>query len=315
MKVLGFKKWYEKKEMQVTRIKIGSPVEKMSSNIFKAPSKMLHIEIGILDECVNVNKSKNLIERYYMSLDTDVYDDTDLNFLKKKISEAKKTKNKIYLLGYDFKSTDARKCYKNSQISLNKLKNSIQDLQEIPHRSFGSFEQVSESHQQHVIPSLIKERAELIICHFDPDEIGGSIEIPFHFNPNDSFLLEKYQTCLRGIITQFILKNEVLEMKISASKPWPISKQKKLNESDLDSENLSEIFEMKYSHPGKTSLNNPNNKPIQTTNKITILELTEKRANSVSKYLSGLTKGMPIKFVCEGLGYKEGNPSLKISIK
>lgn len=315
MKVLGFKKWYENKESQVSRVTVGTPVEKMSTNIFKAPSKMLHIEMEVLTEGINSKRSKNLIERYYMDTNSELYDASDIKFLKKKIAESKTSGNKVYLLGYDFSSSDSRKCYKNSQKSLVEMKNSISILQDVPHRSFGSFESVNENHQSHINPSIIKQRIELVICHFDPETIQESLEIPFYFNPNDFALLEKYQTCLRGVITQFILKKETFEMKISGSKSWPESKQRKLNESDVDSENLLQIFEMKYPSPGKSSLIYPQNKPTRTSNKVTVLELTEKRANSVANYLTSLTKGMPIKFICEGLGYKEGSPVLNVEIK
>jgi hypothetical protein len=56
----------------------------------------------------------------------------------------------------------------------------------------------------------------------------------------------------------------------------------------------------------------PQNKPIITEQKITIQELTDKRSLSIVKYLSEITVGMPIKFIAEGAGYKEGSPSIEI---
>ena len=176
-------------------------------------------------------------------------------------------------------------------------------------------ERINGNHQSYVTPSILKQRIELVECHFDPEKISTKIEIPFYFNPNDFSLLEKYQVCLRGIVTQFILSKETFEMDIKASKPWPESKRRSLLESDQDSENLSPIFEMKYPHPRKSSLLYPQNKPNRTDNKISVIELTEKRANSVANYLSELTKGMPITFNPIGSGYKEGNPTLQIEVK
>jgi hypothetical protein len=72
---------------------------------------------------------------------------------------------------------------------------------------------------------------------------------------------------------------------------------------------------MKYPHPHKSSLLYPQNKPNRTDNKISVIELTEKRASSVVNYLSGLTMGMPIKFNSIGFGYKEGNPTLQIEVR
>lgn len=71
---------------------------------------------------------------------------------------------------------------------------------------------------------------------------------------------------------------------------------------------------MKYLNPKKSSLVHPENKPEKTNKKVTVKEITEKRANSVIKYLSTLTEGMPIEYVAEGMGYKEGNQTLGISI-
>lgn len=315
MKVLGFKKWYENKERRVTIIPVSEPVKKMSPNIFKAPQKMLHIEVDVLTESIDPKKSKNLIDRFYLNPVVDLYTPDDIKFLKERIKESNSRGNKIYLLGYDFSSSDPKKCYKNSLKIVQDLKNSVQILAEVPHRGMGSLERMSESHQSYVKPNFLKQRIELIECHFNPEEISKEIEVPFYFNPNDFYLLEKYQVCLRGILTQFILMKDSFDMEIKASKPWPESKRKMLNESDVDSENLSQIFQMRYPHPNKSSLLYPQNKPLKTNNKITVIELTEKRSESVVNYLSEITKGMPIKFIPTGLGYKEGNPSLVISVK
>ena len=294
---------------------INDPVKKVSPNIFKAPKKMLQIEVDVLTESIDSKKSKNLIDRFYLTTNPDLYTGEDLKALKDIIKESKSKGTIMYLIGYDFSSADPRKCLKNSTKLVQELKNNIQILSDIPHRGLGSLERINENHQSYVTPSILKQRIELIECHFNPSEISFKMEIPFYFNPNDFSLLEKYQVCLRGLLTQFILSKESFEMDIKASKPWPGSKRKSLLESDQDSENLSEIFEMKYPHPHKSSLLYPQNKPNRSDNKITVIELTEKRANSVVNYLSELTKGMPIKFNAIGSGYKEGNPSLEIEVR
>jgi hypothetical protein len=84
------------------------------------------------------------------------------------------------------------------------------------------------------------------------------------------------------------------------------------NKRDMD---LSMIQEMKYPNPDKSSLLFPENKPKISKDKITVKRLTEKRAESVIEYLSGISKGMKINFISEGLGYKIGDPKLNISIE
>jgi hypothetical protein len=315
MKVLGFKKWYEHKERKGSVLPVNDPVKMVSPNIFKAPQKMLQIEVDVLTESINPVKSKNVIDRFYLTANSDLYTGEDLKVLKDIIKESKNRGTNMYLIGYDFSSADPKKCFKNSIRIVQELKNNIQILSGISHRGLGSMERINENHQSYVTSSILKQRIELVECHFDPEKISSKIEIPFYFNPNDFSLLEKYQVCLRGIITQFILSKETFEMDIKASKPWPESKRRSLLESDQDSENLSEIFEMKYPHPHKSSLLYPQNKPNRTDNKISVIELTEKRASSVVNYLSGLTMGMPIKFNSIGFGYKEGNPTLQIEVR
>jgi len=315
MKVLGFKKWYEHKERKGPGVSINNPIKKLSPNIFKAPQKMLQIEVDVLTESIDPKKSKNIIDRFYLTSNPSLYTGEDLKTLKDIIKESKAKGTAMYLMGYDFSSADPRKCLKNSLKIVQELKNEISILSEIPHRGLGSLERINENHQSYVSTSILKQRIELIECHFNPEEISYKIEIPFYFNPNDFSLLEKYQVCLRGILTQFILSKESFEMDIKASKPWPGSKMKSLLETDQDSENLSEIFEMKYPHPNKSSLLYPQNKPNRSDSKITVIELTEKRANSIVNYLSDLTRGMSIKFNAIGSGYKEGNPSIEIEVR
>lgn len=315
MKVLGFKRWYEHKERNGPVMPVNDPVKMVSPNIFKAPQKMLQVEVDILSESINPGTSKNVIDRFYLPSNPGLYTGEDLKVLNGIIKESKIKGTNIYLIGYDFSSADPKKCFKNSIKITQELKNNIQILSEIPHRGLGSMERIKENHQSYVTPSILKQRIELVECHFNPQKISHKIEIPFYFNPNDFSLLEKYEVCLRGIVTQFILSKETFEMDIKASKPWPGSKRRSLLESNQDFENLSLIFEMKYPHPQKSSLLYPQNKPNMTNNKISVIELTEKRANSVANYLSALTKGMPIIFNPIGTGYKEGNPTLEIVIR
>lgn len=312
MKVLGFKNWYENKERAENPSQRSLYPIKMGDNIFKAPRKMLHLEMDILTENINSKNSKNYIDRFYLNPDKSNYTEKDLLSLKKIIKECRGRKNFLYLLSYDFSSPNKDKCYKTSLRNIKIFKESFDFLSGIETRGMGSIEKINESHLKKLPQIFSKQRIELIECHFNPAEIKSEIEMPFYFNPNDSFLLEKYKMCLRGILVQQILCKESFEMKIIASKPWTTSKKINLPESKGEKEDLQIICEMKYPNPDLSYITNPLNKPLITNNKITIKDLTYKRAKSIVDYLSSITSGMPIKFIVEGEGYKEGNPSIKI---
>lgn len=316
MKLLGFKKWYEgKTEKQSYTVSAGHGLNKIGENIYKFPQRMLQIEMDVLTENVNVKNSKNKIDRYFLSNNTDSYSQNEIKSLKKILAEGRSRGNHFFLLGYDFTSGDPRKCLKNSLKSAEGIKKSFEFMQDIPTRGLGRMEKIHENYFSHIPTSLIKQGVELIECYFNPTETESDISIPFYFNPNDSHLLEKYKGCLRGILIQSILKNESFEIKISASKPWPSSKRKELTEKIKTREDSSSIFEMKYPTPTKSSLLYPQNKPTSTINKISIKELTERRAKAVVDYLNSITVGMPINYLHEGIGYIDGNPVLGISIK
>jgi hypothetical protein len=316
MKLLGFKKWYEgKTEKQSYTVSPNHGLKKIGENVYKFPQRMLHIEMDVLTENVNVKNSKNKIDRYFLSNNTNAYSDNEVKSIKKILAEGKLRGNHFFLLGYDFTSGDPKKCLRNSVRSAENIKKSFDFMKDIPSRGLGRIEKIHENYYSHIPSSLIKQGVELIECYFDPAETDNDISIPFYFNPNDSHLLEKYKGCLRGILIQSILKNESFEMKISASKPWTSSKRKELNEKIKKIEDVSSIFEMKYPNPKKSSLLYPQNKPILTENKITVKELTERRAISIVDYLNSITLGMPINYLYEGLGYADGNPVLSISIK
>ena len=275
---------------------------------------MLYIEMDILTENVNSKNSKNAIDRFYLNNDHSKYSSEDIDALKKIIKECKSRKSHLYLLSYDFTSADSKKCFKNSLKSVKSFKESFDFLSDIEIRGMGSMERINESHLKSLPPVFIKQRIELIECHFDTKSINNNTEVPFYFNPNDYNLIEKYKTCLKGIIVQQILLGESFEMKIRASKPWTTSRRKPLNESNKENEDLQLISEMKYPNPDCSSILYPQNKPKITGKKITVQELTDRRSDSIVKYLSQLTSGMPIKFIGEGIGYKEGNPSIEIII-
>lgn len=316
MKLLGFKKWYEgKTEKQSYTVSPSHGLNKIGENVYKFPQRMLQIEMDVLTENVNVKNSKNKIDRYFLSNNIDAYTASEIKSIKKILMEGKSKGSHFFLLGYDFTSGDPKKCLKNSIRSSENMKKSFDFMKDIPSRGMGRIEKIHENYYSHIPTSLIKQGVELIECYFDPSQTESDISIPFYFNPNDSHLLEKYKGCLRGILIQSILKNESFEMKISASKPWTSSKRKDLNEKIKKIEDASSIFEMKYPIPGKSSLLYPQNKPISTSNKITVRELTERRAIAIVDYLNSLTAGMPISYSYEGLGYVEGNPILNISVK
>ncbi len=314
MKVLGFKKWYESKlENQSVPVRSSNLLESIGGNIYKLPKRMLQLEMDIVGESSFGKKSKNPILRYLINPQTE-----DLKKLRSSlrsiIEEGRSNGSHFYILGFDFTSSDKKKCFKGSLKVAENFKSSIDILKDIPVRGMGRIEQVNENYHSQIPSNLLRQRIELIECFFDPNQIPEQLEIPFYFNPNDYTLLEKYEGCLRGILIQSIIKNENFKMKVSAVKPWTTSKRISLNESIKEKEDFSIIYEMKYLNPKKSSLVHPENKPEKTDKKITVKEITEKRANSVIKYLSSLTEGMPIEYVAEGMGYKEGNQTLGISI-
>ncbi len=316
MKVLGFKKWYEgKTEKQAYSISSSNGFSKIGENIFKFPQKLLQIEMDVITENVDIKKSKNRIDRYFLVNNPDLYEANEIKSLKKILAEGRSNGSKFFLLGYDLTSADPKKCYKNSTKSVEGFKKSFDFLSSIPTRGMGRIEPVNENYFSKIPTSMIKQRIELIECHFNPDEIQTNIDLPFYFNPNDSSLLEKYQICLRGILFQSILKNESFELEVNASKPWTSSKRQDLNEKIKAKEDNGIIMEMKYPNPEKSSLLYPQNKPIATSNRTTVKDLTEKRALSVVNYLTKLSSGMPITYSYNGLGYKEGNPSLNLVVK
>ena len=315
MKLLGFKKWYEGKSENQSIIVTNNGLNKIGENLFKLPSKMLHIEMDVLTENVISGNSKNKIDRYLIGTNPELLSPAEIKYLKKVLSEGKKLGNQFFLLSYDFSFGDGRKCFKLSSKVVENFKASVDFLSDIPVRPLGKMEKINESYLSKIPSELAKQRIELIECYFDPKETESEIQIPFYFNPNDFNLLEKYKGCLRGILLQSILKDNFSSMVISASKPWPSSRKEKLNESIKPEEDLNSIFEMKYPDPKKSSLLYPQNKPSFTKNKITIKDLTDKRSVSVISYLKEISGGMLIDFIPEGIGYREGTPVLRIAVK
>jgi hypothetical protein len=315
MKVLGFKDWYSNKEKSGHIPNNGVYPIKICENIYKAPKKILQVEMDILSENTDTKKSKNSIERFYLNPLIDSYSDKEILQIKKLIKESEKRGNKTYLIAYDFTSADPEKCFKNSLKLVRDFKEKFNIFEKIDSRGMGSLERINGSHIKNLPTPFIKQRLELIECYFDTDKIEKEIEIPFYFNPNDSCLLEKYKMCLKGILTQYIICNESFEMTIKASKPWTASKSKKLNEGIKKTEDLSLISEMIYPNPDLSSLLYPQNKPRISNSKVSVTDLTQKRAESVCEYLSKISDGMKINFSAKGCGYKEGDPTLKISIK
>ena len=308
MKLLDFKKWYEGKDVQ-TPIISGSLIESLSKNIIKVPKRMLYLEMDVLTENVNVSKSKNKIDRYYLKKDFTLYKENDISILESIIKKSEEKGTHLFLTSYDFTSKDPKKCYKNSAKLLEDLKLNLTILNSIPSRPFGSLENANESYQSKIDKEFYKQRIELIECYFNPSTIEESIQIPFYFNPNDHQLIEKYLGCLKGLMIQRILKNEKFNVNISVAKTIPNLK----NPHSPEALNTHLITEMKYADPHKSSLLFPQNKPIKSDSKITILELTEKRANSVAEYLKSITAGMPINYTSEGLGYGEGESAINIA--
>jgi hypothetical protein len=307
MKVLDFKKWYENKDSGI-KSPAGAFIEELGKNIVKVPKRMLYLEMDTLSENVNTSQSKNKIDRYYLKKDASQYSDNELKTIEKILKESKDKGTFIFLTAYDFSSKDPKKTYKNSQKILEDFKSAIPFLSEVQTRAFGSLENISASYQNKIDKEFYRQRIELVECHFDPLKTGDSLEIPFYFNPNDHQVIEKYQGCLRGLMIQQILKNESFSVNVSVYKTLPNLKDPHIP-NDINSHLITE---MKYPDPHKSSLLFPQNKPKRLDSKITVKELTEKRANSVIEYMKKIAAGLPIKFSSDGLGYKEGNSSIII---
>ena len=192
MSLLSFKDWYENKKKSSKHITSETAVYKISENIFKAPSKMLHIEIDVFSE--KSKFSKNRIDRFYLNSDSELYSENDLKIIESIISQARERGNKIYLVGYDFSSSDPQKCLVNSSRFAKGLSRKLNLTESVETKGLGRFEGISESQLNIVPKSFNKKRIELIECAFDTNSVAKSIEINFNFNPNDYHLLEKYKT-------------------------------------------------------------------------------------------------------------------------
>ena len=315
MTVLGFKKWFETKNSKQPHTPVSSSFLTIAENIYKFPTRMLHVEVDVITENAIPSQSRNRVNRYVLNPNSDLYSEKEIKILDKIITEGKKKGNMFYLLGYDITSSDPKKCYKNSIKLVENFKKGFLSLAHLESRGVGKMERIQEIYYSKIQSSLIKQRVELLECEFNPGEDSNEIEIPFYFNPNDYHLIEKYKVSLRGILLRAILENESFEIKVGASKPWTSSRKKQLTEKLKSKEDLAQIFEMKYPNPKKSSLVNPQNKPEFTAEKSSIKALTQKRAEAVVSYLQELSAGMPINFVAEGLGYKEGNPVVSLSIR
>lgn len=316
MKVLGFKKWFEDKtEKSVKSVSLSNRFLKISENIFKFPQKLLQIEINVLTESIDIKKSKNKINRYLLSADPNLLKESEIDLIKNILSEGRAKGNIFFLLAYDLTSSDPLKCYKNSIKSVETFKRSFDFITDIPVRGMGKMEEIRGNYISQIPTKMFKRRIELIECHFDPQAIETDINIPFYFNPNDSFLLEKYHICLKGILFQFILKNESFEVEINVSKPWTNLNKNAVSEETKNIGDESIICEMKYPSPEKSCMLHPHNKPLQTDNKITVKKLLQKRSQSVCDYLSLISLGMPIKYSFNEIGLKAENPSLSLVFK
>lgn len=315
MTVLGFKKWFETKNNKQAHSSTSNAFSVIAENIYKFPPRMLHVEVDVITENAIPSQSRNRVNRYVLNPNTDAYSEKETKIIDKIIAEGKKKGHTFYLLGYDVTSSDPKKCYKNSTKLVENFKKGFLSLAHLNSKGMGRMERIQEIYYSKIQTSLIKQRVELLECQFGLGEDSNDLEIPFYFNPNDYSLIEKYKGSLRGILVRAILENDSFEVKVGASKPWTSSKKKDLTEKLKAKEDLTQIFEMKYPNPKKSSLVNPQNKPEFTSEKTSIKELTQKRAESIVSYLQEISAGMPINFVAEGLGYKEGNPVVSLSIK
>jgi hypothetical protein len=138
--------------------------------------------------------SKSRIDRFYLNSDSELYSENDLKIIESIISQARERGNKIYLVGYDFSSSDPQKCLVNSSRFAKGLSRKLNLTESVETKGLGRFEGISESQLNIVPKSFNKKRIELIECAFDTNSVAKSIEINFNFNPNDYHLLEKYKT-------------------------------------------------------------------------------------------------------------------------
>ena len=272
--------------------------------LYRINSKVLTVHIDESDEIISSHK----VQRYL--IDEEKMDEVLLWKMREFIiQESYQDNRKVFVVGYDTSTDDPKKAFKSAKKLSEGFKAKLA-MDFIQSRSFGNIEKINDT-----IPGssrdFNKHRLELWITDFPLENIIES-EIPILFNPNDFHLIEKYKISLKGLLYKLILSENKSDILISAMKPWTSSKKTELNESLKKTEDEKTVTLLEYSSPNKLSATETTNRPKITNQKVTIQELTEKRAISICYYLNLYAENYGFKFIPEGLGVKQGAPQILI---
>ena len=309
MQILSFKDWFENKEKNkpsgINRLFIA---EKVNSLFYKLNPKVLTLHID--ESTGGVLRKDHKITRYL--IDDSIVDEVLLWKMREfVIQECHKEDKRAFLVGYDTSTLDSKKAFKSAKKIAESFKNKLA-LDFVQVKSFGNIEKINDT-----IPDNTRDfnrnRIELWIVGNDClEESAIEKEIPFHFNPNDFSLIDKYKTSLRCLLYKLILKENKKDIKISAMKNWPSSRKIELNESLKKEENSKDIILYKYPLPGKSVYLSPENKPSPLLEKITVKKLTEQRASSICDFLNNYSQNYNFSFIPMGSGVKEGKSRIEI---
>lgn len=301
MQILGFRDWYKQKETAKSPYINGADVAatKICENVYQIRKKVLTIHHTEGD--ANEWKYDHQVERLLITEKN--LSPESLETLKEHITNGPFKGKKCFVVGYDFSSNDSNKCFKHSKKSSDSLRESL-NIEDVESRGLGNIDHVSENLQQLLGNECKNTRIEIWALNFELNDSILENEMPFMFNTNDYTLLENFKSSLRGIITKLILLENKKDITIGCMRTAHATQS--LNESDIDNENLKYVSLLEYTKPTKSTYLDVTNKPKPSGKKMTVKELTEKRAQSVCDYLNGFSGTLKFKFVAEGLGSLPG---------
>jgi hypothetical protein len=301
MQILGFRDWYKQKETSKPSFTNGTDAAatKIYEKVYQIRKKVLtiHHTEGDLNEW----KYDHQVERILIT-DKNLSEDS-INAVKEHLTNGPFKGKKCFIAAYDFSSNDSSKCFKQSRKAGDSLRESL-DIEGLESRGFGNTDHVSENLQKLLGNECKNTRIEIWALNFELNDSIMESEVPFMFNTNDYTLLENFKSTLRGMITKLILLESKRDITIGCMRTAHLNQE--LNESDMDNENLKYVSLLEYKNPTKSSYLDVTNKPKPSGKKMTIKELTEKRAQSVCDYLNGFTGTLKFKFIPEGLGSLPG---------
>lgn len=307
MQILGFRDWYKQKENTKPSFTNGadSAATRICENVYRIRKKVLtihHTEGEVSEWKYDHQVERLLITEKNLS-------EGSLASIKEYLTEGPFKGKKCFIAAYDFSSNESSKCFKQAKKAGDHLKESL-GIEGLEPRSFGNIDHVSENLHQVLGNECKNTRIEIWALNFELDQSIIEKEVPFVFNTNDYTLLDNFKSTLRGIINKMILLENKGDVTIGCMRTAHQSQS--LNEADLDNENLKYVSLLKYTKPNTSSYLDVTNKPKPSGEKMTVKELTEKRAQSVCDYLNGFTGTMKFKFVPEGIGSLPGKSRMFI---